>query len=84
MRYSPDALRRNKMAFPAEDFEGNYAVIRQHSESGHSPSRRYKTSKIATAAAVKLAEENINLTFEVVKIVARVSCKPKATVTRVR
>jgi hypothetical protein len=73
-----------KMAAPVEYSEGNYAIIRSHSGSGHSPSRRFKTAKIATAAAVKLAEENFTLEFEVVKIVARVSCLPKATVTRVR
>ena len=77
-------IGERKMAVSLEMQEGNFAIIRSESMSGHSPSRRFKTIKEATAAAVKLAEDNFRLEFEVVRIMRRVSCKPKATVTNVR
>lgn len=82
--YNPEYLKRRMKKMSEQENEGNYAIIRPGSSSGHSPSSRFRTQTGATAAAVKLAEDNIRLTLEVVKIVARVSCKPKATVTRVR
>lgn len=68
----------------SESKTGKYAIIRPNSQSGHSPSDRYETVNQATKVAIELAERNSPTTFEVVRIVKRVTTIPKARVTTVR
>jgi uncharacterized protein (DUF362 family) len=76
------------------DPDGKFAIIRPNSQSGHSPSTRYKTKAKAVEAAKRLCEnveakrlcENVERpqTFEIVKITARVTTQLTPRVINVR
>lgn len=83
-QFLPYNLNNLKEIPKMEDTDGIWAIIRPDSQSGHSPSRRFKTEKEAIAAAKELAESNITKVFEVVRVTNRVSCRPKARVVSVR
>jgi uncharacterized protein (DUF362 family) len=67
------------------DPDGKFAIIRPNSQSGHSPSTRYKTKAKAVEAAKRLCE-NVERpqTFEIVKITARVTTQLTPRVINVR
>ena len=68
-----------------EDPTGKYAMIRPDSNSGHSPSTRYKTEAKAIEGAKRVVcSAGQPQTLEVVRIVARVTTQNEARVTRVR
>jgi hypothetical protein len=67
------------------DPEGNFAIIRPNSQTGHSPSTRYKTAAKATEAAKRLClSTDQPQTFEVVRIVKRVTTTNQVRVINVR
>lgn len=82
-----------KMAVPHDDVDrsdlidpnGKYAIVRPDSQSGHSPSTRYKTKKNAEIAATRLLENMTHPgTFEVVRIVSRVTTQNVVRVINVK
>jgi ribosomal protein S27E len=80
-RVNHDDVDRSDLIDP----DGKYAIIRPDSQSGHSPSTRYKTQRNAETAAVRLCEaQDRPAEFEVVRIVARVTTRMKARIERVR
>ena len=65
-----------------DNMHGRYAIIRKFSESGHSPSRRYKTVKEAIAAAADMCEKQPNLDLQIVRVLAEVTSRPVVRVIR--
>jgi hypothetical protein len=67
------------------DPKGHYAIVRPDSQSGHSPSTRYKTAAKAVEAAKRLClSSDRPQTFEIVKIVKRVTTHNQVRIVNVR